>query len=263
MAIWAFTWPITIDATNNKIDIDEDNGSGGVGIVVATLTSGTYRDTISDSSVAGSLAKEIKTALEVVGNGTYTVTVSDDGKYTIAGTIVFDIGWLNGANAATSPRYVLGWTNEDAVPQALSHTAPYQHRHGLYSSTAGPDIETDTKFWRAKRHAELNQSNSGAMARLPFGSEREFLDIKIGAIGETKIQPATTSYDAYKSLRDLWDYLTGGDHRYFRWHQDTGDEATYTDVWWDPQQSDWEYNPERYGPGILMWRHEMRIWKHV
>jgi len=254
---WSFTWPITIDATNNKINFKEDGGAE----LTATLTSGDYRDIIGADTTNGSLAKEIKTQLEDAGAGTYTVTVSDDGVYAIAvsgAKSAVQLLWSTGLNAATSPRYLLGWTAAD-TSSAASLTATYQHYHGVYSSDGGPDQQRDTSLWRSKRLAPMRRANSGKMARWPIGSTQEYMDLTIGFLPLAKTRAATTSYDAYKSLEDLFDYLMAGDHRYFRWHADTAIPTTYTDVWWEVD----EYNPDRHSPGVELFTVDLKLWKHV
>ena len=77
---WEFdTFEIDIDATNNKLDFKEGNGSE----LTATLVSATY--TLS------ALATEIKTQLDATGALTYTVIVDSDDKMTISATDGFSL----------------------------------------------------------------------------------------------------------------------------------------------------------------------------
>lgn len=96
---------ITIN-TNDFIDFDE-----GAGALAAQIVAGTYAIGVA-SSEAGSLCKAIKDALELVGDGTYTVAYSrTTRKFTItksAGT--FNILWLSGANKAKSAGTTLGYS---------------------------------------------------------------------------------------------------------------------------------------------------------
>lgn len=78
---WVFNaFQIDIDATNNKIDFSEDNGTT---TLTATITAGSY-----DKS---DLALEIKTQLEISGALTYTVAFNVDEKLTISSTAAFNI----------------------------------------------------------------------------------------------------------------------------------------------------------------------------
>lgn len=76
---WVYeSFAIDIDSTNNSLLFNE-----GGSTLTATITSASY--TLS------TLAAEIKTQMEAVGAGTYTVTVSADNELTIASTVVFEL----------------------------------------------------------------------------------------------------------------------------------------------------------------------------
>lgn len=82
---WEFNnFYIDIDSTNNKIDFDETGVT-----LTATITTGTYS--------LSTLAIEIKTALEIAGALTYTVSFDADHKLTISSTTSFDLV-LDGTN---------------------------------------------------------------------------------------------------------------------------------------------------------------------
>jgi len=88
---WQFSaFEIDIDATNNKLDFEETSGVE----LTATLTSATY--------TLATLATEIETQLNATGANTYTVTVSDDDKVTIAADSDFSLLPQTGTNRLIS-----------------------------------------------------------------------------------------------------------------------------------------------------------------
>lgn len=103
-----------VSASNNKIDFKEDGG----GELTATLANASYAMGTSSGQV-GTLCAEIKSALEVAGAGTYTVTYSyTTRKVTIAvsgGVTNVQILWLTGTNTATSAKTLLGFSNANTA----------------------------------------------------------------------------------------------------------------------------------------------------
>jgi len=100
-----------IDATNNKIDFNE-----GAGALVATITVGDY-------SVSG-LQTAIKTALEVLGLETYTVSFSAlTGKWTISHAgATLSLLWSTGVNSGTSIGSTLGFDTSVDDTGAITYT---------------------------------------------------------------------------------------------------------------------------------------------
>lgn len=99
---WVFTsFKVDIDATNNKIDFSEDNGTT---TLTATLTAGTYDKT--------SLCTQIKTQMEAVGALTYTVSFDVDDKLTISSTAAFNI-IMNGPSRNTNIIRELYFDNDE------------------------------------------------------------------------------------------------------------------------------------------------------
>lgn len=95
--------PITIGATNNKIDLlDEDMGDP----LAATVASGTYKD-------PHDLAVAIEAALNALEGNTYTVRYIDSsGKFEIASDGDFlSLLWNDGANAANSIGTTVGYSS--------------------------------------------------------------------------------------------------------------------------------------------------------
>ncbi len=112
-----------IDATNNKIDFKEDAG----GELTATLVAAEYAD-------AAALAAQIKTQMEVVGAGTYTIAFSaTTNRFTItlSGVAVstFQILWKTGTNGADgndiAPHDELGFLDNADGVDAVSDVSDY------------------------------------------------------------------------------------------------------------------------------------------
>lgn len=94
---WEFdSFSIDIDATNNKLDFNED----GETELTATLVTATY--------TLAALMAEIKTQLDAAGANTYTVTLSDDNKMTITATSSFSLLPETGTNRLVSILPIVG-----------------------------------------------------------------------------------------------------------------------------------------------------------
>ena len=112
-----------VAATNDKIDINEDAG----GELTATLTPGTYIH--GGSSVTGSIGEQIKTQLEVVGAGTYTVIAEEqsDGSYiySYSASGLTSLSYLiaSGTNTATNFMKLNNGFGAVDLSGALSYTA--------------------------------------------------------------------------------------------------------------------------------------------
>jgi hypothetical protein len=102
--------PINITAANNKIDFSEDLGP----LLLATITPDIYS--------TNTLLAEIKTQMEAVGSGTYTVSYTKSSKkYSIqvAGAVSnFQLFFRTGANQASSLREILGFSKFDTANQS-------------------------------------------------------------------------------------------------------------------------------------------------
>lgn len=105
--------------TNDYIDFSENGGAN----VAAQLTAGTYPVGAS-SSESGTLCALIKTQMQAVGLGIYTVTYSGStDKFTIsinAGTVAFK--FASGTNTAKNASAILGFSGSDTAA-ALSQTS--------------------------------------------------------------------------------------------------------------------------------------------
>jgi len=102
---------IVIDSTNNKLDFKEGAGAE----LNATVSSGTYyRGVLSDVVPYSGLCAAIKTALEALGGGTYTVTYSILTQlFTISSTVAFTLLFGTGTNIATDIAETIGFDASD------------------------------------------------------------------------------------------------------------------------------------------------------
>jgi len=152
----AFT--VTLN-TNDYIDFTEDGG----GEVSAHLTAGTY-------TLAGLLA-EIKTRMEAVGSGTYTVSFSTTTKkFTIAkDSGVFVILWNSGTNNAKAADTLLGFAADTA--SSISATSPTAITYAETANDAIPFTEDGgsevTAFLTAGTYAiGTTSATSGTLCKL-------------------------------------------------------------------------------------------------
>ena len=143
-----------VGASNNAIDFKEDGGSQ----LHATIASLTYPIGTS-SAQAGTLCAAVKTALQAVGTGTYTISYSyTTKKMTIAagGSVTnIQILWLTGTNNATSAYSVLGFTKVDTssattvVSNSTTTVAPFSHTFVRQAVSQLPTYS----FWLDKKPA--------------------------------------------------------------------------------------------------------------
>jgi len=107
--------------SNNKIDFNE-----GVGALVATITTGIYN--------VDTLCTEIKTQLEAVGTGTYTIEYIESGSNANKFKITKSAGallllWNTGVNKANSIATTIGYDDSANDTGSLSYTADYIRIH--------------------------------------------------------------------------------------------------------------------------------------
>lgn len=122
-----------VTSSNQHIDFKEDAGSQ----LHASIATGTFLMGTTSATV-GSLCAAIKTALQAVGTGTYTVTYSDTTKkLTITdGGASTDIQILfsTGTNAATSARDLLGFSHAD-TSSAVALTSDLTTQTPIFTHT--------------------------------------------------------------------------------------------------------------------------------
>lgn len=104
---------VEITATNKYIDFTDDQGTQ-----VATVAEGVYK-------TPQELAAAVQAALEAASTESFTVTYSNlTGKFTIAsGSVVFELLWSTGANAANSIGTTLGFSVLADDAAAVTYTA--------------------------------------------------------------------------------------------------------------------------------------------
>lgn len=117
---------ITIDSTNNTVEINDSGGD-----VVATVPSGTY-------FIAG-LLTALQAAMNSVGSDGWTVTLGSSYKVTILCDASWSVDWDHDAPTEALAE-ILGidstshatWASGEDALSAI--TADYQHQYGWYSS---------------------------------------------------------------------------------------------------------------------------------
>jgi flagellar hook-associated protein 3 len=124
---------LTIDGTDNKIDFQEDPGTGFGAELTATIPSGSY----TPDQLAGAIGAAMTTAS---GNGVaYTVTYDADTKeFTIkngSGSVDTKILWSSGTNAGTNPASDLGFdTASDTTIAAGSSDTGVSTQWGIFKT---------------------------------------------------------------------------------------------------------------------------------
>ena len=91
-----FAWPIEIDSTCDAWPIEE-TGGGGAGAVTVDVpdTTSAAPHFWRGDGTAASFETVLKTAMEAVGNFTYTITMASTGIVTIASTGAFTVVWTD------------------------------------------------------------------------------------------------------------------------------------------------------------------------
>ncbi len=141
-----------VGTTNQKIDFEET----GATPLVATILQGQY--------TADSLCTAIKTALELAGASTYTVTYSDStNKFTIVsngagGGGIFTLLWFTGANKANSAAGMLGFLDAADDSGALTYTSDNMRIHTIEVITADLGSAIEIKGFGIKGHNFQNDA---------------------------------------------------------------------------------------------------------
>lgn len=155
----------SIGDTNNWIDFDEGDGELSVQIPIGSYT-------LTD------LALAIKTAMDSVGDLTYTVTFNrTNRKITIAATGTFSILKSTGSHLATNPWSVLGFTQSGDLSAASSYVGAgvagdaYEPQFYLQSFVSTDDFQEAVE-------AVINETASGQIEVVKFGN-RKFTEFNI------------------------------------------------------------------------------------
>ena len=150
---WRSTGTFSVAVGTSKIDFKE---SGGGAQLTATLSSNTY--------TPATLATEIKTAMEIAGAATYTVTYSSTtGLWTIASDGAY-LSLLNntGTNQATNAlKNHCGFANSDRTG-ALTYTGPTISIHSnegvIFDLVTTEDINSVVLLWPKEDGIQLSAS---------------------------------------------------------------------------------------------------------
>ena len=194
--------------TNDFIDFTENGGAA----VAAQLTAGTYSLGAS-SADAGTLCALVKSRMEAVGTGTYTVTYNGatDNITITRSTGVFVIKFASGTNTAKNASSALGFSgNDTASAISATGTGGVRKRAGVANVlvATAPSIVADY--------------NSGSIIPMAsFYDKYVYIFTGTGATDAAPTGTATniwmsflTGYknfgddDSIKSLRSVWTSLT-------------------------------------------------------
>ncbi len=187
--------------TNDFIDFHEAGGD-----LAAQITAGTYIMG-SSSAVAGSYLAAVKTALEIAGAGTYTLTFNSTTRKitaTATGVSGFVFRWLTGTNFAKNARVNMGFTTADTA-LALSATS---------------DTTTPTPVTIGTAPSVIADYSPGGVAAIPMASfydkyvyvfsEGAFTDDAALGVATNIAMQITSGYrdfgdsEATKTLRNVW-----------------------------------------------------------
>ncbi len=242
-----FVWPITIDATNNKLDFNRG------GVKVATIASADY-------ATPEALATQVDTKLtDADGATAWTVTVSVLGFVTIAADDDFNLLFNTGANKLVSVHHVLGFSEADYI-SAATYTGTYQHQNGFYFGENGPDLEFDSRE-QPEIESPQDASLSGIVTERPFGDFRYVREMRVNFSDEDHTYETT---DLAMSWTDLWKHCRGGNSKYITYAADASDPSTSTNYHLVPEEDpEAAFRPDQVDPAVEMWGWRLRLRKRV
>lgn len=215
-------WPVTISASNGKIDFNRG------GVKVATIAAGTYYS-------AAELATAVDAALTAAdGATTWTVDFPTTGKVRVSASAAFVLLFSTGANAAASARHILGFGVVDTA-SSTSAVATYQHQNGWYGDRS---VGFDGKAW-FRRLGGQTVALSGRPKAVTW-SELEYRSVTFSNLPAWKAKVEREGSNLNEALERLW---RDGFAR-FRWWPDASVEGTYTDYALEERDLK-EFNPAR------------------
>lgn len=220
----------TVPSGGWDLSLTETGGGGASGTV--TVAAGDYY-----LNGATSFNDALETALDAVGNATYTVTQSDadesgTGKTTISatggGVTAFAITWTD-----TDQRDQLGFTGN--VSGALTYTSTNRAK-GLWLPTCGrtgdiPEPETgSTYFGRPTMDTVSVIAPSGVHSSIRYNTVyKSMLDFRT-LLGDNVWIRLAASADQPGTLEQLWEDCIGPGKR-FRYFPDRGTDSSSWELW--------------------------------
>lgn len=233
-------WPLTIDATNNKVDY---RLAADVADRTATIASATYLS-IDLFIVA------LKAAMDAVGGGvTFTITADDSTgvlTFVASGGTSFTLRFGSGVSGALQPYLLLGFFALNTASTGLTLTAPKQHGNGWYAPTA---IQRDSRNVTEAANDVVTvtvagQSKSISETRLTVRTVQfHFLDPAYTFIADEGTN------DVGRAVENWWLYGRAK----FRYWPDSTVEGTSEDYFFDGEVVS-EFAPERQFAGKEVYR---------
>jgi len=232
-------WPLTIDATNNKLNFRE---AGDVADRIGTIASATYYS-------MDTLLAAIKSAMDAVSAvaDPWFLTLDDS-----TGLVFFSSS--NGTDftikftAANNPYTELGFFAVDYASTADVVTAPYQHKNGWYPHTA---VKKDTRNMFEEPNSVTTISVNGNSKSIQETTltvrelEFHFLDKEWVFMADE----GSTTY-VNRAMERWWRYGRGR----FRYWPDGATEGTYADYFLDGSVIEEGFKPERMYIGKEVYR---------
>jgi hypothetical protein len=190
--------------------------------------------------------------LAAVSNG-WTVTVSEQGKATIANAVSFSLLFATGANAATSARNVLGFGAVDTA-SATSATAQHQMENCWFAAYPAADDTGDLDDY----HRAQTVSEAGVVRSIQYGSQRLVRTVVLDFIPAHKMFIAAEGANANEAIQRL--FRSGWSR--FRWFPDATDLATGADYVLTPETAK-ALPRNRLAPGTALYSVTLKMRRFV
>ncbi len=233
-------WPVTIDATNNKIYVRQVSTD-----YTGTIASATYYS-------AETLRAAVQTALIAAGGaGSWTVTLSATGRFAfVNSSTAFSTRFASLTTAAASTILGYGAVNLTATGSGpYTAAAPVQHTNGWYSAVA---VRRDSGTLRDRTADRMTVTLAGQNKRIVEGEvtmRTLFWSYLTDAKTHVEFESSTTNEAIERWWRD-------GAAR-FRYWPDGTVEATYGDYFFDEETMQ-DFRPERMDTKAL-WSFLMKL----
>lgn len=235
-------WPITISAgVNDKIDFNRG------GVKVATIAAGAY-------TTMAALLTAVDAALTAAdGATTWTLDLPTLGRVRVSASANFVLLFSTGANAAASPRDLLGFGAVDTA-SSTSAVATNQHQHGWYADDPVVDDTGD------RAHHERSQSValSGRVKGVTHAT-RYRREVVLSHLAAWK---TWTEDEGSTHLNEAIERLVSDGWARFRWFPDQLDLATGTDYALDLDSAK-TLPRNRLSPGTALYSLTLRLRKYV
>ena len=237
----AIFWPVTITAgVNDKIDFNRG------GVKVATVAAGTYYSPLT-------LLAAVDAALTAAdGATTWTLDFPTTGRVRVNASANFVLLFSTGANAAASPRDLLGFGTVDTA-SSTSAVAEHQHQHAWYADDPVADDTRDLASFERAQTVAL----SGRVKGLTHAT-RYRREVVLTYLPAWKRWTEDEGAYLNEAIERLW---ADGWAR-FRWFPDQSDLATGSDYALDLDTA--KGTPrERLSPGSALYSLTLKLRRYV